>query len=695
MAALDTYNKHLGGTSIMKHKVGGIIKAQKGIDFKAYQDKLNSTTASTEKTEKTTRGAKDITGTWKGQDWRENGLDVLSTAGTVASFIPVAGAIGATVTTGADLTKDLLDGKVDDLGTHILNFGFIGLSLIGLGGVKTLLKLGKTVDKGFDIAKVITKSEKLGKVLTSSEKTALQEIATLNKIHGTKTTQELLKKVVKLDASKKVLADKVIKEGMEALEVVQNASIPLLGSTTLGAATQAVWKSIPNSSELLTKLTKNKFVRNSARIAGMTPGLMAAPGVVSTISNDGIEYTRPEDFKAMAIAGSIGKTWYKDFEGIRAIKRQTTVGTKTKGETTFKLGDKEFSVDKTIERPKDSKVLGLNKDKLPFQNKEKIALKNEEIDNKLKDELIATLKAEGKITEAEMKTLKDLKLSNVSAIHEVKGDLRILGKGPKVTPNGDRSIDTRDYELAKKYLNDYQGTIPKVTRSPEEVAKRAAKMKEIKALQEKMNNKVKNRDLGAKVNKLKIKLKTKDNESTQKSYAKTQEKFNQYRAEVQRILKRQQGGIVKHQIPADPGIVRNEVLVDYAKIPKNLKHYIPYGKPTEFQKTPEWDTFRHNISQQQFLEYLPDLNKHITATKSSVRLTPEDYNKFTRLVTDNYFGPIQNFVMKKYQATLPVKTEQAPTPTPAVISEKPIVETPIIVNDKTGTAYKAESKPIN
>lgn len=725
---LDKYNSYLGGASVMKHKVGGIIKAQKGIDFKAYQSKLNS---AAKLTEKTAEGPRDTSGTWKGQTGLENALDVASTAGAVASFIPGVGAIGAGVTTGADLAKDLQDGKIDDWGTHALNLGFVGLSAIGLGGIKTLLKFGKTADKGFDIAKVLTKSEKLGKVLTSSEKTALQEIAKLSETQGAKTTQELLEKVAKLDAPKKVLADKVIKEGVEALEVVKNASTPVLGSNSLGIAKQVIGKGLVNTPELLTKLASNKFVRKGLRVAGMTPGLMAVPRVASTIYNDGIEYTRPEDFKTMAIAGSIGKTWYQDFKGMRAIERQTTVGTKTNGETTFKLGDKEFSVNKTIDRPKDSKILGLNKDKLPFKNKEKIAIKNEEIDNKLKDELIATLKAEGKITEEEVKTLKDLKLSDVNAIHEVKDDLRVLGKGPRNT-TGDRTIDTRDYKLAKKYISKYQPKriatteinekveapvvsdkpippkalpSPKVkpTRSPEEVAKRAAKMKEIRDLQEKMGSKVKNKDLGTKVNKLKkVQPKTKENKMIQEAYAKTQGEFNQYRDEIRKILSKKQGGIVKHQTSNGEGIVRNTIPGNYTKVPKNLNSYIPYGELTDFQKTPEWETFRKGISEQQFLEYLPDLNKQIAATKSAVQFTPKDYSKFTRLVTDQYSGPVQNFVMNKYQATLPEKTVQEPTPTtpvtpvtPAITPANPIVKTPISPDNKTGIAYKPTPKPIN
>ena len=40
----------------------------------------------------------------------------------------------------------------------------------------------------------------------------------------------------------------------------------------------------------------------------MTPGILAVPRVATTIANDGIEYTKPEDFKSIAIAGSVGKT---------------------------------------------------------------------------------------------------------------------------------------------------------------------------------------------------------------------------------------------------------------------------------------------------------------------------------------------------------------------------------------------------
>lgn len=209
-----------------KEKQKKIKKGQSGMKFADYLKKY--------KAESAAAGAevKDMAGSFSDM----NALEWASLIGAGASFIPGVGAIGAGVTTIADIINDATDGdgKVNWM-NHAANAGFIGLSAIGLGGLRAAKGIAKGVDKavafGFknsddmvklitkfgkrqavsnaDIAKIaiahpelIGKSAKTGKLFLNDAKqtkAALEKsLAYVNMLNSTKKTATVLDKAGKV-----------------------------------------------------------------------------------------------------------------------------------------------------------------------------------------------------------------------------------------------------------------------------------------------------------------------------------------------------------------------------------------------------------------------------------------------------------------------------------------------------------------
>lgn len=459
---LSYYDAKVNGTpqvseqtpEVPVQKNGGILKAQTGAAFKAYKERQKNMPV-TKSDKKSDRVMGDITGTFADQTAFENTMDAVSTAGVVGSFVPGYGAIGAGVTFGADLAKDLSDGKVDNVGTHLLNAGFIGLSFIGLGGLKALLKAGKVADKGFDIAKLADKAmkaEKVGKgLLNPAEGKALEQIVDLSNKFGVKTTAELMAKSTGADKA-------IIESGIDVLKTLKSSSVPILGSQSLGIA----GKALATAPERLASLATSKPVRYGLRAASMAPGIMAVPEVASTIYNDGFEYVKPNDIKNIALAGSVGNMWRNDFQAVRAINRQATREGAKEASTFLKIGNEKVEIPKEIEQSQKSLIERM-KGKVGIGKKEAEA----EFD-KFKQQLKEHYEKLGK--PLDLNNLKKATSKDIGITPATKGEGYILEDFAKPV-TGNRAIDLRDYELAKKHLgpNAIRKVVPTTPNEPKKV----------------------------------------------------------------------------------------------------------------------------------------------------------------------------------------------------------------------------------
>lgn len=438
------YQSHLD-SEVNFNKLGGIIKAQEGIkvkNTKEYIDLLRSRSQNQNQLEGSPKKSKDTTGTWKGQTSGENALDIASMAGVTASFAPgPIGAIGAGVAMGADLAKDLQDGKIDNLGTHALNAGFVVLSFIGLGGVKALLKGAGAAKKATSISKAASKVAKIGdnalSVKDAGKLEKLVDLSTKFKVDDADELQKVINKSENITKSVKTLYNKTIKDAAEVLGKIETSSSPILGSRTLGYSAKVVKDKVRIPTKSLT---------TGLRAATIIPGAMALPQVLTTGFTEGWEYTKPEDISKIITAGSVGKNWVKDFRTVRAINRQNIAGMSSTDKTVIKVGDSEIELNKAIDIPKDKKAwLGIGKSKTKKSNDE--ALK------KMRDDIKEVAKNQKGITLTD-KQISEIKPDDITVKFGEKSSSIAIGDQPKMV-KGDRSLDIRDYNLAKKALNKY------------------------------------------------------------------------------------------------------------------------------------------------------------------------------------------------------------------------------------------------
>lgn len=268
--ALIQYHGLLNGTVV--HREGGVLLAQRGMSLAEYKKEL----AKQKPLEEVLPSGKkihDISGSWKDQDGMGKALSAASVAGMGLSFIPGVGAVGAGVSFGADLANDLRDGKMDDLGNHLLNLGFVGLSAIGLGGVKAFLKAGQAGSKIGNVAKAASKAK--GLKLGTTETKSLEDIVELSRKYNASNAKDLTSKVLLAGNEAET---KLLQDGLKVVGSINAASSPILGSVLLGSSAKKVGTGV---SSLLSKVGNSKSLRNTARVALITPGVVSGVGFVN------------------------------------------------------------------------------------------------------------------------------------------------------------------------------------------------------------------------------------------------------------------------------------------------------------------------------------------------------------------------------------------------------------------------------
>lgn len=319
-AILDAYEN-----SIEKKRIGGILKYQ-------YGQKLIRRVTPKESMQTLNNKIKVSKGTtihqlFSGNATSDDLLTGVSLAGDIMSFVPGIGIIGGLVSTGADLIKDMADnGQIDDWGTHGLNIGFAALSAIGLGGVKSVVKLAKAAGKANKAMDVSSSIAKLG-----------------NAAKDLKYADELLKieQTLGKKATVKEIGEAVTRSGNKELE---KEFIALVASTTKSD------KAVSYISKYGKKALENKGIKTATQIGLAIPaGTAAISGgteIVKTIVDPDkkIGNIDVEDLRRVVQAASIGKQWMYNKQSLKALKRQTFEGG-SKASTTIKSGDKTYDLE--------------------------------------------------------------------------------------------------------------------------------------------------------------------------------------------------------------------------------------------------------------------------------------------------------------------------------------------------------------
>lgn len=310
------YHKILPPTQIKK--TGGIIKMQNGNNFAEYRRKILAEQANKKQNEElNTETAINIDNTWKGKSNKQKALTGLSMAGDLAAFAPgPVGAVGASVAAAANIANRISkDGFQwnDVVGKDaLMDYAFIGLSTIGLGGVKNLIKAGKMAQKGVEAGEIIQKVSRIP--LKGSDAKGVQTFTNFVTENGLKSSDaaKLLDEAKKLNLAEEELKD--LEKGIDVVKRIWSSPTPILRSNTLGAA-------VKSAGELINKTPK--IVITGARIATVAPATNSAFNIIKDTKTRGdISYTNPEDWTNLMRGIAVGKNWATDWKATRAFKRQ-------------------------------------------------------------------------------------------------------------------------------------------------------------------------------------------------------------------------------------------------------------------------------------------------------------------------------------------------------------------------------------
>lgn len=329
----NTGKYHNGG--VLKHQYGG--KAFQELVKKSKQSPKEAVAQLNKKVTEGTTIHNFIT-----KPTTENVLDAISIAGDVASFVPGVGAIGAAVTGVADLTKDLMDGDIDDPWKHVANAGFIGLAFVGAGGLKSAAKLAQVAskaDKTIDITKAVTK---LGEGAKNLEKS--KDLLKIGKKLGPAAKEsEIIKEIEKY----------TVKHGEDAGKLLTSD----LGKIILSTVPTSK-KIISKSIETLDNLGQNGYVKGALAMPTIGAGLVSSWEVGKKLASDDEKAGNItlEDVGNILKAGSLGKNFIKNIQAVKAIKTQT-IGTGTENKINFEVGGKKLSI--TGENLPENKKLGI------------------------------------------------------------------------------------------------------------------------------------------------------------------------------------------------------------------------------------------------------------------------------------------------------------------------------------------------
>lgn len=440
--------------NVRMRKIGGILSAQKGQKFKEYEERMKVLRNSnqTPSISKSSKVPINITGTWADQDVVDNTLDAAALTGTAASFVPgLIGIGGASTVFGAELAKDLRDGHIDNPWSHGINLGFIALSAIGLGGLKTLIKGVKVAKESLTVAEGAAKASKYAKQLafTEQETNALQKVVKLADKVGAKTPEQLVSKIAEIkklnlvgNQAKKLTKDvTVFEEGLKVLN--KTIESPTLFQSSLPG--KAFNKLINVSTQI------GKTTSTALKVAGLGVGAYSATKVIPKVLSGDIEYTNPQDVINMVMAASIGKSWLRNKGLAKIIDRQGIKGVAGENKTTFQLGDSDITINKTIEKPilksesrsiKPNSWLGKNK---------RIENNKIQLENYKKDIISSATPEQKKIIEDNKELFDKLTLDKFISQRELPTGNYTLG-GVQSTNKG-RIKDIKDYNKLKKYYD--------------------------------------------------------------------------------------------------------------------------------------------------------------------------------------------------------------------------------------------------
>lgn len=254
------------------------------------------------------------------------------------------------------------------------------------------------------------------------------------------------------------IAKDIVKDGFQWSDIFNWNTGANLAGAALGAVGLGGVRSLLKADKMLdtarglSKFTQfsskadwlNKVGKSAAyatRAATIAPALGATASIAEDISEGGLKDVKVRDVKTLTYGLGAVSNIARDFRATRAIGRQGNVET-TPDKTSFKLGEREVTVGKAYDIPKEKKFLGKT------FGKEKYTQKTEAIREDIGKQLT---KGGQQLSDADKEALSALDFSKVKSIKGSSTPTYTLGSKPKEA-TGNAKKDLRDYNIAKKYL---------------------------------------------------------------------------------------------------------------------------------------------------------------------------------------------------------------------------------------------------
>lgn len=480
-------NKIWGNKPSGMYYKGGIIKAQQGTKLstkeESWQDYVNKISTST----KSGEGAPIKS--WRGTLKDASGLEKAALASSVASILPGVGALGGLTSAGLNTIRKI-KGEDVSAGEILLDLGFAGLGLVGLGGIGAAVKLGKS-------AKVASKAGQLDEAmkLTKESPKVLKKLGLLdNKIKIATESLEEISKTLSPETLKNSTFRSAVKKiagktgpikntGLtpEEIVILKEAGIFKKGanpSSLLSKNASETLKSLQQKEKALTRAikAKDKFVKQiddtvkklesekslittpevpgwmgkklsrvpdkAKNIAANTygigivglPGVLGATEVVKSVSEDGLANIKSSDLKQLAYTAAGTKRFLNNKKLASSIKSivKTEPG-KAKLQVRTKAYDTDLKAPEIVKTP--------NKVKQFLSSKAKTKTTSVEATNKEKWDTFAK--------EFKEKTGQDLpKNVSIKDIKNIKGEDTITG----IVKASDSKLTPEQYERASRAI---------------------------------------------------------------------------------------------------------------------------------------------------------------------------------------------------------------------------------------------------
>ena len=683
--AIDAYT---GADVPQSNKLGGKLEKFQSGGKMSYEEYATKYLGVSPKEDVAIEPLKDVRGSigdFKNLSTSQKAGKILDYGAHIASFLPgVTGAIGSGTTLVKGLYDDYADdGKVENWKEHAMNLGMVGLSTLGLGGFKALTK-GLKVTKEADVLAEAAKRARMlskGKGKESLFTKVADELDDLNKIS----------KEAGIAGNPALTAEQTAR--INTLVTQANSKIPLTSINLRNASTALGDRVKGINLESLTSSPKLSKVVNVAGVGLMAPQFLASSGnIIDAIKEGELADIKIDDALnvAMPIAG-----WRKSIKNTRInrgaglVERSGGTGNKT----TFKLKNSNDTLEIDGLELKGKKTWGERvplrgkgaEERIAKEQKEAIAKKyNEKNGTNIKAEDIEHIELKGATKGTGEDFIYDPDKLNDSNFYRNMEDLEAFKKklGNRGTVKAKETVTVSKPSTSSKPVENVKPSevIPQpnfretlanaeknAVKTAESVSIPTEKTKISPIIVKKLelpSKKVIESPKRTKTKRLERLLEIQNfrNTKTISSKHALNNKGLLKKNNIQKVVKKALGGILKLQEAGSPIVRRDQALVNYTNkavrnktLPYSAITTVPSWVYSNGKYVDSYNDFIENVGAPNGGGYLWDqntvdeLNSFIKGNGgNNYNFSIGNLEDFKRLARDSKYGPVHEWAVRKY-----------------------------------------------